>query len=172
MYNNNLFNSGLSSSNPFNKSNPSEAALAEAYARLEALKQQQMSLTQPTTTQVSTVYTDIANELKDISNDELNFISSSPEYQAVHNQYQNEFSEFLTIKFANEYLQTSGKQRTLEELLVVIRKQKEKYKSRFAEDINNIQQQNKSLVDRNNELAAANEKLQIQLEEIQRKLQK
>lgn len=179
MYNNNLFNSSYSTSNPFNGMTPnsvtggnnsfSSPALAEAYAKLEALKQQ--NVTNQSIPQ-STVYTDIANEFKDVGEDELNFIASSPEYQTLNNQYQTEFSEFLTAKFANEYLQTSGKQRTLEELLLVIRKRKDKYKERFAEDINDIREQNKTLLDRNNELADNNEKLQQQLQEIQKKLNK
>jgi hypothetical protein len=52
-------------------------------------------------------------------------------------QYQTEFSQFLLAKFSQEYIQ-SGNGRTLEEMLSVIRKQKDKYKQKFASDINEI----------------------------------
>jgi hypothetical protein len=125
MNNNNIF--GLNTptnnnyTNPFSNT-PSvlDTSLAESYAKLEALKrQQQMAPPQP----VSTVFTDIDSELKNLSEDETNFITSSKEYQTCLAKYQNEFSQFLINKFSNEYLQT-GNTRTLEEMLYVIRSQK------------------------------------------------
>jgi molybdopterin converting factor small subunit len=119
----------------------------------------------------ATVFTDIENELKNLSEDETAFITSSKEYQTVSNKYQAEFSQFLISKFSNEYLQT-GNTRTLEELLYVIRAQKDKYKDKFATDINEIRDQNKNLLDRNNQLAESNQALQKQLEEIKARLWK
>lgn len=173
MYSNNsIFSSGLSSSNPFGgygqPNSTTSPALADAYAKLELLKQQQMA-SQQNNMQKSTVFTDIAAEMKDVSDDELNYIISAPEYQQLNTKYQNEFSEFLIAKFANEYLQV-GNQRTLEEMLGIIRKRKEQYKGKFAEDISEIREQNKSLLDRNNQLADSNKKLQEQLQEIQNKI--
>jgi lipoate-protein ligase A len=121
--------------------------------------------------QHATVFTDIENELKNLSEDETTFITSSKEYQQISNKYQAEFSQFLISKFSNEYLQ-SGNTRTLEELLYVIRAQKDKYKDKFATDINEIRDQNKTLLDRNNELAESNQALQKELEKIKSRLWK
>jgi predicted transcriptional regulator len=169
--NNNIFGTNTNYNSPFSNT-PSilDASLADSYAKLEALKrqQQQMQTQQP---QVSTVFTDIDAELKNLSEDEMNFITSSKEYQTTSNKYQAEFSQFLINKFSNEYLQ-SGNTRTLEEMLYVIRTQKEKYKDKFATDINEIRDQNKTLLDRNNQLADANIALQKQLEEIKSRLWK
>jgi lipoate-protein ligase A len=66
----------------------------------------------------------------------------------------------------------TGNTRTLEEMLYVIRQQKEKYKDKFATDINEIRDQNKTLLDRNNQLAESNLVLQKQLEEIKTRLWK
>jgi hypothetical protein len=78
MFNTNgIFNSNYSTSNPFGISGPSQntqQALNDAYAKLELLKQQQLP-------QKNTVFTDIANELNALSEDEMNFITTSPEYQ-------------------------------------------------------------------------------------------
>jgi lipoate-protein ligase A len=167
---NNLFglNNNYNTSNPFSNT-PSvlDTALADSYAKLEALKRQQIQ--QPV--QHATVFTDIENELKNLSEDETMFITNSKEYQTISNKYQAEFSQFLITKFSNEYLQ-SGNTRTLEEMLYVIRNQKEKYKDKFATDINEIRDQNKNLLDRNNQLAESNQALQKQLEEIKARLWK
>jgi hypothetical protein len=166
--NNNIF--GLNSTytnSPFSNT-PSvlDSTLAESYAKLEALKRQQaMAQAQPQIT----VFTDIENELKNLSEDEMSFITNSKEYQVASNKYQTEFSQFLINKFSNEYLQT-GNTRTLEEMLYIIRSQKEKYKDKFATDINEIRDQNKTLIDKNNELAESNQALQKQLEEIKSRL--
>jgi hypothetical protein len=168
--NNNIFGSSSNyPSNPFSNT-PSvlDSALADSYAKLEALKRQQQSQ-QPI--QHMTVFTDIENELKNLSEDELGFITSSKDYQTVSNKYQSEFSQFLINKFSSEYLQT-GNTRTLEEMLHIIRSEKEKYKDKFASDINEIRDQNKTLIDRNNQLAENNQALQKQLEEIKSRLWK
>jgi lipoate-protein ligase A len=167
--NNNLF--GMNNNygtTPFSNT-PSvlDSTLADSYAKLEALKRQQQM--QQQTIQHATVFTDIENELKNLSEDETAFITNSKEYQAISAKYQTEFSQFLITKFSNEYLQ-SGNTRTLEELLYVIRSQKEKYKDKFATDINEIRDQNKNLLNKNNELAESNQALQKQLEEIKARL--
>lgn len=172
MLNNGIFNSNYSTSNPFGMGGQQsiDASLLDAYNKLEALKNQQNSYNVQQTNQ-KTVFTDIADEFKDLSNDESAFISSSKEYQDAYNKYQVEFSEFLTNKFSNEFLQTNGG-RSLEELLFTIRQQKEKYKSKFANDINEIRDQNKELINKNNQLADNNAELQKQLNEIQKMLWK
>lgn len=171
--NNSVFNSGLSTSNPFSINSPNttqsmEDSLMQTYAKLEALKSKQNQFNPQQGYQ--TVFTDIANEMKDLSEDEVNFILASQEYRALNEKYQNEFSQFLINKFSNEYLQTTGNTRTLEEMLSTIRKRKEQYKQKFASDINEIREQNKVLLDRNNQLAENNEKLQEQLKDIQTRL--
>lgn len=172
--NNNIFgmNTNYNTTNPFSNT-PSilDASLADSYAKLEALKRQQQQMQQPAVQQHATVFTDIENELKNLSEDETAFITSSKEYQTISNKYQAEFSQFLINKFSNEYIQ-SGNTRTLEELLYTIRQQKEKYKDKFATDINEIRDQNKTLLDRNNQLAESNQALQRQLEEIKSRLWK
>lgn len=179
MDNNNIFNTTYSSSNPFSmrsnsgSSSALDSSLAQAYQRLEDIKKKQVQLDSLSGDPASSfqsnsrnVFSDIADELKEISQDELTFITSSPEYQKLNAQYQDDFSQFLISKFGNEFLQT-GKQKTLEEILYTIKSKKDEYKKKFANEINEIRDQNKQLADRNNELAANNEKLQEQLKALQ-----
>jgi regulator of replication initiation timing len=175
--NQNIFNSGFSTTNPFNISGNNstqdlENSLMQSYAKLEALKakQNQLQSSQLQTPQ-NTVFTDIASEFEGLSIDETNFIVNSQEYQKLNNKYQTEFSQFLISKFSGEYIQ-SGNSKTLEEMLFTIRQKKEQYKQKFAEDINEIRDQNKNLVERNNQLAENNKLLQDQLKAIQEKLLK
>jgi hypothetical protein len=171
MNNNSIFGNSLNyNTNPFlSSTNPqnTDDLLAQSFAKLEALKKQYND----SKTQQSTVFTDIESEFKNLSDDETQFIVNSSEYQAANLKYQSEFSQFLINKFSNEYLQT-GNTRTLEEMLYIIRNQKEKYKEKFATDINEIRDQNKSLLDKNNQLAESNQQLQKQLEEIKNRLWK
>jgi len=162
------FNSALSNSNPFSLNQNLDDSLASSYARLEALKKQYSDMNNANK---STVFTDIDSELTNLSDDERSFILNSDEYKAVSEKYQTEFSQFLIRKFSNEYLESSGG-RTPEEMLSVIRKEKEKYKSKFAADINEIRDQNKTLMNQNNKLASDNESLQKELEAIKIKLEK
>lgn len=165
-----MFNSNYSTSNPFSFNNKTtnniEDSLMQTYAQLEALKAKQNQLNSMNNPNQSTVFTDIANEFKDLTDDETNFITSSPEYQNLNNKYQSEFSQFLIGKFSNEYLQTTGNTRTLEEMLFTIRSKKDQYKQKFAKDINEIRDQNKELLERNNTLAANNIELQNQLKKL------
>jgi FtsZ-binding cell division protein ZapB len=177
---NNIFNSGFSTSNPFNFSGINnnttqdlENSLMQSYARLEALKakQNQLQTVPSQNVQQHTVFTDIASEFEGLSSDETTFIVNSNEYQNLNLRYQTEFSQFLISKFSNEYIQT-GNVKTLEEMLFTIRQKKEQYKQKFAEDINEIRDQNKNLVEKNNKLAENNQLLQEQLKAIQEKLLK
>ena len=166
-----MFNSNYSTSNPFSFNNNKttsniEESLMQTYAQLEALKAKQTQLNNGAQYQQSTVFSDIANEFKDLSDDEHNFIINSTEYQNLNNKYQSEFSQFLINKFSNEYLQTTGNTRTLEEMLFTIRSKKDQYKQKFAKDINEIRDQNKELLERNNALAANNIELQNQLKKL------
>lgn len=176
MNQNNLFSSGLSSSNPFNLNNinstiPSlDNSLLESYAKLEALKQKHSQMNAIGMQQKQTVFTDISEELKGLSEDELNFIINSNEYTMLNQKYQNEFSQFLINKFSDEYLQTGNSARTLEEMLHTIKQQKEKYKEKFAIDINEIKDQNKELLNKNSELENSNKELKDELQKIQERL--
>jgi ATP-dependent Lon protease len=169
---NSIFNSNFSTSNPFNMGGNNstqdlENSLMQSYARLEALKAKQNQFqTNQIPTQQHTVFTDIASEFEGLSNDETNFIVNSKEYQNLNAKYQNEFTQFLISKFSSEYVQT-GNAKTLEEMLFTIKQKKEQYKQKFAEDINEIRDQNKNLLNRNNELAQNNQILQEQLKSIQ-----
>jgi regulator of replication initiation timing len=181
--NNSIFNPNYSGTNPFSTGALTQAPpaldnnLMESYARLEALKQKQAELNALNQKNLmdsparKTVFTDIAEEFNGLSEDETNFIVNSPEYQKLNSRYQTEFSNFLITKFSNEYMQT-GNTRTLEELLHEIRRQKDKYKEKFAEDINQIRDQNRVLTDQNNALAISNQELQEQLREIRAKIWK
>jgi regulator of replication initiation timing len=168
MNTNNLFTSNFSTSNPFNingnnnSTQELENSLMQSYARLEALKAKQNQLQQP---QINTVFTDIANEFEGLTLDEANFIVNSNEYQNLNNKYQQEFTQFLISKFSNEYIQT-GNVRTLEEMLFTVKQKKEQYKQKFAQDINEIRDQNKTLVEKNNQLAENNQALQDQLKQL------
>jgi hypothetical protein len=57
-------------------------------------------------------------------------------------------------------------------MLFTIRNQKDKYKEKFATDINEIRVQNQDLLNKNNQLAENNLALQKQLEEIKSRLWK
>jgi regulator of replication initiation timing len=171
----NIFNSTFSTSNPFNLSGQQnnstqdlENSLLQSYARLEALKQRQNEM-QTAQLPKHNVFTDIASEFDGLSADETNFIINSEDYQRLTTRYQNEFSQFLISKFSAEYIQTDNA-KTLEEMLFTIRQKKEHYKQKFAEDINEIRDQNKDLVARNNQLAQNNQNLQEQLKQIQERL--
>lgn len=117
--NNNILNSTLATSNPFSFNRPggqslTDSSMFDAYNKLEALKQQQLAALQAQQQKqqqltAQTVFTDIATEAKDMSEDERNFVYSSQEYQKLYTQYQQEFSEFITAKFANEYLQAGNR---------------------------------------------------------------
>lgn len=151
-----------------NNSGPStlDTSLAQSYARLEALKNQQNQYSQAA---LPSVVQAINQELAGLSEDESQFIVNSKEYQQANLNYQQDFSQFLIQKFSAEYLQQKSS-RPLEELLNVIKKEKEKYKERFAADINEIRDQNKALLTKNDELANNNLILQKQLEDIQKRL--
>lgn len=79
---NSLFNSNYSNSNPFsmNNSDPStlDTSLAQSYARLEALKNQQNQYSQAA---LPSVVQAINQELAGLSEDESQFIVNSKEYQ-------------------------------------------------------------------------------------------
>ena len=150
-----MFNN-YSTNNPFSFNNKTTSNIED--------KQSQLNNGAPPSQ--ATVFTDISNEFKDLTEDELNFITTSSEYQTLNNKYQSEFSQFLISKFSNEYLQTTGNTRTLEEMLFTIRSKKDQYKKKFANDINEIRDQNKELAERNNQLAANNIELQAQLKKL------
>ena len=138
-----------------------DSDLAAAYAQLEALKQQQYN----NSNNAKTVFTDISDEMRDLGEDEKNFIVSSTEYQTLTTQYQEEFSSFLIQYFANDYLK-SEYAKTPEKILALIRSKKEQYKSKFANDISDIRTQNEALASKNDALEKANLALQEQLNEI------
>lgn len=161
---NNLFNSKYSSSNPFAMQRDLDNSILDNYTKLEELKQQQIQKM----AKIS-VFTDIDNELKDLQADEISFIVSSERYQELNNKYQDEFSRFLLNKFSTEFLQVTNT-RTPEEILYEIRSSKERYRNKFSEDINEIKNQNKTLVEQNNALVTSNQELQEQLTKIQEKL--
>jgi hypothetical protein len=139
--------------------------LAAAYAQLEALRKQQMQ--QQTISK--TVFTDISDEMRDLGEDEKNFIISSSEYQTLNAQYQEEFSSFLIQYFASDYLK-SEYAKTPEKILALIRSKKEQYKSKFVSDISDIKNQNQVLASKNDALEKANIALQEQLREIRNSL--
>ena len=152
---------------PFLNNNKPEfnSELAAAYAQLEALRKQQMQ--QQTISK--TVFTDISDEMRDLGEDEKNFIISSSEYQTLNAQYQEEFSSFLIQYFASDYLK-SEYAKTPEKILALIRSKKEQYKSKFVNDISDIKNQNQVLASKNDALEKANIALQEQLREIRNSL--
>ena len=140
--------------------------LAAAYAQLEALKNNSKT---PQTQNMRNVFSDISDEMRDVGDDERNFIVSSAEYQNLNSQYQEEFSSFLIQYFASDYLK-SEYAKTPEKILALIRTKKEDYKSKFANDISDIKTQNQLLINKNDELEKANLSLQAQLKEIRESL--
>ena len=108
---NNIFNSNYSTSNPFtmSRTNPltSEDSFTKAYQQLEAIKQKQAqidAISKQPLQQIRNVFVDIADEMKDLPEDEISYITNSPEYIKLNVKYQNEFSQFLISKFSAEYL--------------------------------------------------------------------
>ena len=165
--NNSLFGSQFSTSNPFMNQAQSisqiDQNIANVYSQLEALKNPQQNQQRQ-----NTVFTDIFNEMKSMSDDEKAYIFSTKEYVAANAKYQEEFSTFLINKFSGEFLQNH--QRTMEELLSVIKNKKEQYKNKFADDVAEIRERNKDLADKNAALAKNNQILQEELKKIQMKL--
>jgi hypothetical protein len=157
------FQNNSSYVNPFDPINSTpNRDLAKMYAELESLKQNKVQTQR-------TVFTDIATEMSDISDDERLFIEGSKEYIALNQQYQIEFSSFLINKFGAEFSSTEyGK--TPEKILALIREKKDLYKNQFAANLNEIKQNNKSLIEKNNELVQVNEKLRTELDKIKEKI--
>lgn len=139
-----------------------ENDLTKMYAELEMLKNQSNAKTK-------NVFTEITEEMLNVSDDERLFIENSKEYISLNQQYQNEFSAFLIEKFSNEYSHSKYGE-TPERILAVIRNKREEYKNKFAENLNEIKESNKLLINKNDELVRINETLQNQLKEIQSKL--
>lgn len=159
----------LGSSNPFASpfSNQGDTSIEDAYKKLEFLKQQ--SIQQNQQPQVRSVFSDIQKEWSETSEDERIFIENSKEYQTANNNYQQAFSLFLIEKFGNEF-SNSPHGRSAEEVLAVIKNKKEKYKDKFASDIEEIKQKNSKLEENNSTLLKQNELLQEQLLEIRSKI--
>jgi uncharacterized membrane protein len=147
-------------SNPYS----SEDRINKLYQDLEMMKSQQQP--QP---QQRTVFTDINEEIANISDDERRFIETSDEYIQASQKYQNDFSLFLMEYLGPDFIRSKfGK--SPEEVLLVIRKKKEEYKNKFAENLNEIRDQNANLAHQNNELAKTNQELQKELAEIRKQL--
>jgi rubrerythrin len=154
---NNLFSSPVYDSN---------SRLNELYKNMELLKQNQQN---PQQVNQKTVFSDISEELKNISEDEKRYLESSEPYIMAFQGYQTGFSMFLIERFGNEF-SSSPYGKSAEEFLATIKKQKEEYKNRFAKNITEIKEKNDALASQNNELAKVNQSLQAQLLEIQKKL--
>jgi hypothetical protein len=163
-----MFNSPFSQNNnsifssPFQSQN-SEDRLNQLYQEMEMMKQMKNPTNQ------RTVFTDIAEEMKDLSDDEKRFIETSKEYLSVSQQYQEDFSMFLIDNFGADFAKSKYGKST-EQLLAVIRQKKEDYKNKFAENISEIREQNSNLAQQNDALAKTNLELQKQLAIIQEQL--
>jgi hypothetical protein len=160
---NNIFQNPLD----FRGASSPDAQLSDIYAGMERLKQLQQ-LSQPQIPQ-RTVFTDIADELKDMSEDEKRFIEGSDEYQRANLEYQESFTNFLLEKLGQEYL-SSQYGKAPEKMLLIIKQKKEKYKGQFAADISSIKEQNNNLAIKNEDLMKTNIELQKQLKLIQERL--
>jgi uncharacterized coiled-coil DUF342 family protein len=151
-----LFSSPLSPQN-------SEEKIAQLYQEMEYLQKQRGNVNH------KTVFTEIAEEMKGVSEDEKRFIESSQEYMEAAQKYQTDFSMFLIEHLGNDFAKSQyGK--SPEQVLAAIRKKKEEYKNHFAADITEIRDKNNVLAQRNEELARTNQNLQKQLAEIQKQL--
>lgn len=147
-------------------SQTSEDRLNQLYQEMEMLKQYKNN---SNNINKKTVFTDISDEMKDLSEDERRFIETSKEYMEASAKYQNDFSMFLIQYLGDDFIKSEyGK--TPETILAIIKKKKDEYKNRFAEDISEIREQNSNLATRNEELAKTNSELQKQLAEIREKL--
>lgn len=158
-----LFNNNNSIfSSPFQSQNSNDR-LNQLYQEMEFMKQHQ------TNQQQRTVFTDIAEEMKDVSVDERRFIETSDEYLSASQEYQNYFTLFL-IDFLGADFLNSRYGKSPEKVLAVIRQKKDDYKNRFAENISEIRSQNNTLAQQNDALAQANMELQKQLADIRKQL--
>lgn len=151
-------------SNPYGTNEKTQDQLADAYKKLELLKQQEMNKAPE-----RNAFSDISEELKGLSEDERTFIESSKEYIEASQAYQQAFNSFLIEKTGSEFLKTKYGT-TVEKLLAVIKNKKDNYRNKFAEDIEAIKNTNSKLEKNNEELLKANSLLQQQLEAIQKKL--
>lgn len=134
--------------------------LKDLYSKLDAANSMQQ--------ENRTVFTDISKELSSLSNDEREFVFNTVEYKSANERYQVEFSNFLIDRFSSDFL--VGHQKTMEELLSAIKSSREKYRNKFAADIESIKKTNNDLETKNRELLESNAALQKQLETIQQRI--
>jgi len=91
-----------------------------------------------------TVFNDIADEWSKCTAEEQAFINNDEEYVKANLKYQQAFNSFL-LEMVGQQFVASPHGRTAEEVLLSMRRAKEKYRQNTDTTVKNVQQQNEIL---------------------------
>lgn len=110
------------------------------YAELSRLRAQQSS--QPMV--FRTVFNDIADEWSNCTEDERRFVNEDTDYQNANLSYQQQFNSFLLELVGTQFINSQyGK--SAEQVLVALRKAKDKYRKENAETMATVRAENAEL---------------------------
>ena len=91
-----------------------------------------------------TVFNDIADEWSKSTAEEQAFINNDEEYVKSNLKYQQAFNSFL-LEMVGQQFAASPHGRTAEEVLISMRKAKERYRQKTDTTVKNVQEQNEVL---------------------------
>lgn len=91
-----------------------------------------------------TVFNDIADEWNKSTLEEQTFINNDEDYVNANLKYQQAFNSFL-LEMVGQQFVTSPQGRTAEEVLLALKKAKDKYRAQANTTVKNVQEQNEAL---------------------------
>ncbi len=91
-----------------------------------------------------TVFNDIADEWSKCTTEEQNFINNDEDYINSNLKYQQAFNSFLLEMFGQQFA-SSSYGRSAEEVLISLRKSRDKYRQNNDKTVKNVQEQNEML---------------------------
>lgn len=91
-----------------------------------------------------TVFNDIADEWNKSTLEEQTFINNDEDYVNANLKYQQAFNSFL-LEMVGQQFVASPHGRTAEEVLLALRKAKDKYRSQANTTVKTVQEQNAAL---------------------------
>lgn len=91
-----------------------------------------------------TVFNDIADEWNKCTAEEQTFINNDEDYVKSNLKYQQAFSSFL-LEMVGQQFASSQYGKTAEEVLVAMRKAKDKYRQKADSTVKSVQEQNEML---------------------------
>lgn len=109
------------------------------YEELAKLKNASLQL--PT---YRTVFNDIADEWSKCTAEEQSFINNDEDYVKANLKYQQAFNSFL-LEMVGQQFVASPHGRTAEEVLVALRRAKDKYREKADSTVKTVQEQNEAL---------------------------